>query len=169
MNPEAERVLAQAAVQQEMYRTEQALMAALRNYPIAWLGKAWLWMLFPLGGKHQPVSDKVLHSLTREAMQNGEMRQVLKQGVFVPQADDEALAQLEQALVQTLACEPLVKTLKDKYGRVSVKVGAIAGTLQQALKDSVISQAEYQQLQTWLELRRQVIAVDDFTPEEITS
>ena len=165
--PEAERVLAQAAVQQEMYRTEQALMAALRNYPIAWLGRSWLWMLFPLGGKHQPVSDKVLHGLTREAMQNGEMRQVLKQGVFVPQADDEALAQLEQALVQTLACEPLVKTLKDKYGRVSVKVGAIADTLQQALKDKVISQAEHQQLQTWLELRRQVIAVDDYASEGV--
>ena len=165
--PDAERVLAQAAVEQEMYRTEQALMAALRNYPMAWLGKAWLWMLFPWGGKHHPVPDKVLHGLTREVMQNGELRQTLKQGVFVPQGDDEALAQLEQALAQTLLCEPLVKTLKDKYGRASVKAGAIADTLKQALKDSVISQTEYEQLQTWLTLRSQVIAVDDYTPEEV--
>jgi acyl-CoA dehydrogenase len=165
--PDVERVLAQAAVEQEMYRTEQALMAALRNYPMAWLGKAWLWMLFPWGGKHHPVSDKVLHSLTREVMQNGELRQTLKQGVFVPQGDDQALAQLEQALAQTLLCESLVKTLKDKYGRASVKVGAIADTLKQALKDNVITSAEHEQLQTWLTLRSQVIAVDDFAPEEV--
>jgi len=165
--PDAERVLAQAAVAQELYRTEQALMAALRNYPITWLGRVWLWMLFPWGAQHHPVSDKVLHRLTREVMQNGELRQTLQQGIFVPRDDKEALAQLERALAQTLLCEPFIKTLKEHYGRASVQSDVIAATLKQAFKDNIINQAEHQQLQTWLTLRSQVIAVDDFAPEEV--
>ncbi|MDQ7002506.1 MAG: acyl-CoA dehydrogenase, partial [Ghiorsea sp.] len=165
--PEVERMVAQAAVQQQLHRVEQALMAALRNYPMAWLGKLWLWLLFPLGAKYQAVSDKILHQLTRETMQNGALRQALKEGLFVPQDEDEPLAQLEAALHQAIACEPLLTKLKSKYGRTAIRIASIQETLNQALADKVINQDEFKAVQTWLALQRQVISVDDFAPEEV--
>ncbi len=165
--PDAERVVAEASVQGQLHRVEQALMAALRNYPIAWLGWAWLKLLFPWGMQYQPVSDKILHQLTRESMQNGALRQALKEGVFVPQHKDEAIAQLEAALNQAVVCEPILALLKNRYGRTAIRVASIQETLTQALADQVINQDELVAVQTWLDLQRQVITVDDFAPEEV--
>lgn len=165
--PAAESMVAQAAVQQQLHRVEQALMAALRNYPMAWLGKLWLWLLFPLGAKYQAVPDKILHQLTRETMQNGALRQALKEGLFVPQDEDEPLAQLEAALHQAIACEPLLTKLKSKYGRTAIRIASIQETLNQALADKMINSDEFKAVQTWLALQRQVISVDDFAPEEV--
>jgi acyl-CoA dehydrogenase len=165
--PDAEQMVAEASVQQQLHRVEQALMAALRNYPMPWLGWIWLRLLIPWGASYQPVSDKILHQLTRESMQNGALRQALKEGVFVPQDKDEAMAQLEAALAQALVCEPILASLKNKYGRTSIRAASIHDTLRQALSDKAISQDEFEAVQTWLDLQHQVITVDDFAPEEV--
>ncbi len=165
--PDAEQDIARAAVQQQLHRAEQALIAALRNFPIAWLGWLWLKLLFPWGAQYQPVSDKTLHQLSKESMKNGALRQTLKQGVFVPQHKDEPMAQLEAALNQAMVCEPIFTRLKHKYGRTATRIASIQDTLTQALADKVISQDELGAVQTWLDLQRQVTAVDDFAPEEV--
>jgi len=165
--PDAERMVAEASVQQQLHRVEQALMAALRNYPMAWLGWVWLRLLFPWGVQYQPVSDKVLHQLTQESMQNGELRLALQEGVFMPQDQNEPISQLEAALAQAIVCEPIFVSLKNRYGRTSIRVASIQDTLAQALADKVISQGEFEAVHTWLDLQRKVITVDDFAPEEV--
>jgi acyl-CoA dehydrogenase len=167
--PEEEELVVQAAVTHELVRVEHALDRALVNFPNVWVGRILRLMVFPFGLKHQPVRDDVLHQLTKSVMENGGLRQALVKGIYFPQDKDQAMAQMEAALKETLKCEPMVVRLREEYGRNAVKAGMIAQTVQQALQDKMISEDETKQLEAWLELRYQVVAVDDFDVAEMTS
>lgn len=160
--PEEEKLIAQAAVQLELARVEQALYGVIKNFPQPWV--AWLlkMMIFPWGAKRHEVSDVVLHAISRSVMQQGVLREVLIEGAYMPQGSDEPLLQLEQALQAALAGEPILLKLKSKYGRAAVKAGVLKETLSQALADGVMSEKEHEQIKLWLDLRDQVVAVDDF-------
>ena len=96
-------------------------------------------------------------------MAPGEARDRLTAGIYVPTADSEPLAQLEQALECAIACEVIENKLRD-----AVKAGHLTGQndakATEALAHGIITSEEAALLEKMNVLRRRVIMVDDFPP-----
>ncbi len=165
--PAEERDIVRAAAESELLRVEQSLDGVLRNFPIrpvAWLLRA-VTMLFGIRS-HGP-SDQLLHRISRSVMHQGELRDQLTEGIYIPDGEDEPLAQLEAAMRSVEDVSAIRNTLKQRYGSSAIKPGKILHTIRQADGDGALSDVDRHRLEQWLDLHDKVIAVDDFGFEEM--
>jgi acyl-CoA dehydrogenase len=153
------------SVEHCLYRIQEALLGVLENLPMrvaAW----WLsWVIFPLGARFRPPSDKLGARVARDILEDREARINLTQDIFVPPPNEVGLGALEAALSKAVRAIPVETKLRDAVR---------AGTLDRApgymlddmgLKAGVISQTEYDLIQEADAARNEVVAVDAFDPE----
>ncbi|SCZ84838.1 acyl-CoA dehydrogenase [Nitrosomonas mobilis] len=156
------------SLQDALYRMQQAFDEFLLNFPTNVLMRGWLRLIvFPLGKPFDPPSDELSHQIARLLLTPGEGREHLTTGIYLPTADHEPLAQLEQAFVCSIACEPIEAKL-----RKAVKDGMLnapdSERISSALKKNILSAEEASLLEKMKVLRRRVIMVDDFSPDFMT-
>jgi len=94
----------------------------------------------------------------------------LTSGIYLPENEDEAVGALEAALHSTLLCEPLqarvdVARRKDGQGQTLEELARIA----EARDKGIINAEEALLLERDYALRRKVIMVDDFAPEQLAA
>lgn len=160
--PVADLPLLHWSVQDALYRIQQAFDELLRNSPWHFLMRGGMRaLIFPLGKRLAPPSDAISHTVAQLILQPGEVRDRLTAGIYVPTADDEPLAQLEQAMECAVACDAIEIKMRDatKAGRLT------AGNdekVTEALACGVITQDEAALLEKMKVMRRRVIMVDDF-------
>lgn len=162
--PAADLPLLHWSMQDALYRIQQAFDELLRNVPWHFLMRSGMRLLiFPLGRRLAPPADTLSHSVARLILTPGETRDRLTAGIYVPTADSEPLAQLEQALECAIACEVIENKLRD-----AVKAGHLTGQndakATEALAHGIITSEEAALLEKMKVLRRRVIMVDDFPP-----
>jgi acyl-CoA dehydrogenase len=123
--------------------------------------------VFPLGRCLSPPSDHLGHQIATLLMQPGAARDRLTAGIYIPKDEQDAIGALEAALASTLTCEPL--QLKLHEARKAGKLKALEELLRiaEAREQGLISSEQALQLQRDYALRRKVIMVDDFAPEEL--
>ena len=87
--------------------------------------------------------------------------------MYLPIDESDAVGALEAALDSTLKCEPLLA--KIEAARKSGKIKALEELLRiaEACKQNIISANDAVLLERDYALRRKVIMVDDFAPEEL--
>ena len=208
------------ALQDALYRIQQALGGVIRNFPNAPLR----WMLgaliFPLGMRLAPPSDRLGHEVATLLMQPGAARDRLTAGIYLPkvhgkkesshapfphlnpdgttshstkpasgqvagylpQAGEEAneslresfdydeqepVGALEAALASTLVCEPLQAKLDEAAGAGKLEAQEELPRIAEARDRGIITAEQALQLERDYALRRKVIMVDDFAPEEL--
>ena len=150
------------SMQDAIYRMQQAFDELLANFPgnVVVVGLLRLFV-FPLGKPCSPPSDALAHEISRLMMTPGETRDRLTGGIYAPTANDEPLANLEQALQCSINCEAIETKL-----RSAIKAGNISARddikITEALAQNIISNDEAEMLEKMKLLRRQVIMVDDF-------
>jgi acyl-CoA dehydrogenase len=97
-------------------------------------------------------------------MEPGAVRDRLTSGIFVPTADHEPMADLEQALQCVIQCSAIEAKLRE-----AVKQHRITdhgdGQIAQALQLNIITQEEADLLNKLKDLRGRVVKVDDFPPD----
>ncbi len=150
------------SMQDALYRLQQAFDEFLVNFPGHVAFKCVLRALvFPLGKRCQPPTDKLSHDVARILMEPGAVRDRLTSGIFVPVADGEPLADLEQALQCVIECAVIEAKLREavKSKRIPAQGDE---QIAQAQQQGIISAAEAEQLHKLKELRGRVIKVDDF-------
>jgi acyl-CoA dehydrogenase len=148
-----------------LHRVQEALLGVLENLPMraaAW----WLsWVIFPLGARFRPPSDKLGARVARDILEDREARLNLTGDIFVPPPGEVGLGALEAALDKAVRAIPVETKLRDAVR---------AGTLDRApgymldemgLKAGVITPDDYKTLQDAEAARNEVIAVDAFDPE----
>jgi acyl-CoA dehydrogenase len=155
------------AMQDALYQAQQALYGMIRNFPNAaarWLLSA---LIFPLGLRLSPPSDRLGHEIAALLMQPGAARDRLTAGMYLPTNEQDAVCALEAALASTLACEPLQAELEQ--ARKSGKLNAMEELprIAEAREQGMITAEQAQQLERDYALRRKVIMVDDFAAEEL--
>ncbi len=156
------------SMQDALYRLQQAFDEFLVNFPGHMVFKCALKALvFPLGKRCQPPTDKLSHDVARILLEPGVVRDRLTSGIFVPTADGEPLADLEQALQCVIECAAIEARLRE-----AVKLRRITSQgdeqIAQAQQQGIISAAEAEQLHKLRDLRSRVIKVDDF-PADLSS
>lgn len=146
--------LVQHAAETSFARIGEALDETIANMPAKWVS----WLLRPLirpGHHARGPSDEVTEAVAKIVYEPCEARTRLTNGLYRP-AEDSGLGLLNHAYTLVLEAEPLEKRLRDAKK-----------TPQEGLEAGILSDAEFKQLEEVAVAVQKVIAVDDYTPDEL--
>ncbi len=148
-----------------LYRVQEALVGVLDNLPSRPLAMLARFLVFPLGARFRPPSDKLGRRAARAILENREARVHLTEDVYIPDPQEAGLGALEAALEKAVRAMPVDVKLRDavRDGRLDRAPGHMLDDT--ALAAGVISEQEYQLLDAAREARQNVVEVDVFDPE----
>ncbi len=167
--PERDRPLYRWAIHESFWNVQEALRGVLDNLPARAAAIALRPIVFPLGARHRPPSDRVVAAAARALLDGNAARIALTKSMFVPAEDDPGLGRLERALRLTLETEPLRKKLRE-----AVKSGALARGDETTLAETATAKGlltanEHAALVSAIRARDEAIAVDDYAPSDYPS
>jgi acyl-CoA dehydrogenase len=164
--PAAEADAAIWAVEDSLFRIEQAFAALSRNVGpgLGWLIRR---LAFPLGRRSHGAPDRVGRSLAAAVSSPGPLRDALAEGMYLPKGKGERLQLLEDAMQAMLATAAPQQALRRalREGRLTPQMDH-ADLLRQAVDAGVIESSMVADLTRAEALRREVIRVDEFSAAE---
>ncbi len=167
--PEEDLPLLHWAMQDALHKIQMAFDGVLQNFPSR-LAAAFLRLLiFPLGRCLAPPSDELGHQISKLLMQPGPARDRLTAGMFISGDENDAVGALEAALHSTLACEPIQARVDEARKAGQLKDLDELLRISEARDKGVISIDDALLLERDYALRRKVIMVDDFAPEQLAA
>ncbi len=158
----ADRPLLEWAMRDALYQSQQSLYGVFENLPVPLLGRLLKWSLFPFGAVYRPPGDALLQQAAELVLRKGPARDRLTEGIFIPDGDDEALAQLRVALEHATAAQPILSHLRNAMRSGQLAHGDPEECLVEALAAGVIDDREAAQVRVAAEARNKVIGVDEF-------
>ena len=150
-----------------LFRIQEALHGVVQNFPGRITARVLCWLIFPLGRCLAPPSDKIGHQVARLLLEPSRTRDRLSAGIYVPSGDRTAVGALELALASTLQCEPLQARVDAARKAGQLRTLEETERIAEALAAGIINAQEAALLERDYALRRKVIMVDDFAPEEL--
>ncbi|MEX1059571.1 MAG: acyl-CoA dehydrogenase, partial [Methyloceanibacter sp.] len=165
--PKEDLKLVDYCAQNCLYRFDQALLGTLRNFPVRWA--AWLMapLVFPLGARRRPASDKDGKDIVRAALEPGAFRDRLTRDIFVSDDPGDRVGLLDYTLAKVVACEEADKKLERAIRKGEVKRFHDNDWIAEAEAKGVLTETEARALAELRDLVARVIAVDDFAAGEL--
>lgn len=163
--PEADWPLVQWACDDALYAVQEGLDGLLKNFPVRWLAFVVRALIFPLGKRYAPPSDRTGHQAARLLLSPSVARDRLTAGMFVPQGSDEPLGRIEAALAHIERADAVEKVLTNSVKGGLLPNAPVASLIDLAVERNLIDRHDAEQLRAAEILRREVIAVDDFPKE----
>lgn len=166
--PAEDKALMQWACEDALYQIQESLDEFLRNFPnrpAAYLMRA---VVFPLGMRYRIPSDELGHRVATVILGSSDARERLTDGIYLPEAEDEQLARLDDALIKVIAAEPVEHKLRKLVKQGEIDAGGKERQAEQALDKGLITADEADSVKVAVEARWQVIQVDDFSHEDLT-
>ena len=150
-----------------LYRFQSALAGALDNFPVVWA--RWLMrpLLFPLGARKRPATDRLSKEIVRAALAPGEIRDRLTRDIFITDDPADPTGLLEHTLLKVVEAHEADRKLE-----LAVRKGDLRRThtndwIADAAKQDILSAEEAKKLTEIRDLVARVIAVDHFDPDEV--
>ncbi|WP_163935136.1 acyl-CoA dehydrogenase FadE [Paraferrimonas sp. SM1919] len=165
---EADRPLMDWAVQDSLYKAQEALYDLLENFPIGFMGKVLKVLLFPFGKTVSKPSDKLDHKVAKILQTPCETRTRLGEGQPWAVNDNNPVAIQEQTLVQMLKVEPIYDKVCQGLGE-KLPFMFLDHIAKLGLEKGVITQEEAQELVKAEKGRLLSINVDDFDPQVLSN
>ncbi len=167
--PASERPLLAWAFHDSAHKIEQALSAALRNFPIRPAGYLLWALVFPWGRRAQAPSDRLGHRAANLLMNPSETRDRIGEGTFLTPCANNPAGRINAALPRVIAAEPVER----KFLKL-VKSGELSsldthGQLHEAQLKGLLNAEEIALLNELQALVLDAISVDDFDPAELES
>ena len=156
------------AIWDAMFAAQNAFEGVISNFPNRMIATLMRRIVFPLGRPYVVPSDAIGHDVARLLIEPSATRDRLTAGMYLPQRGDDPVAQIERALVATLASAPIVDDVLARDGRLDGKLPPGSGVeqlVERAKAAGVITAAEGETVLTARDLTAQVIRVDDFAPD----
>ncbi|HXG78032.1 MAG TPA: acyl-CoA dehydrogenase [Methyloceanibacter sp.] len=152
-----------------LYRFDQALLGVIRNFPQRWA--AWIMapLVFPLGARRRPASDKDGKAIVRAALEPGAFRDRLTRDIFLSDDPADRAGLLDYTFKRVVACEEAEKKLERAIRKGEVHRFHGNDWIAEAEKKGVLTEQEAIDLAELRDLVARVIAVDDFAPEELAA
>ncbi|WP_028008454.1 acyl-CoA dehydrogenase [Solimonas flava] len=162
---EAERAHARWALDHCLSEIGHAFDGFIRNFPVAWARGLLRVVVFPLGNRFHPVSDRVNARVADLLLEPSDVRERLSWLVFKNGGERDPIGRMEHAWRVGLSSEAAYV----KYFRLANK-GAIVGDtvaarLDDALRRGLLSAEEVAQARAYDAARYDVILTDDFSKE----
>ncbi len=148
-----------------LHQIQTALVGVLDNLPnrpAAWVLRP---LVFPLGARLRPPSDRLGGAVARGLLDDRHACLTLTRDIYVPPPDEPGLGRLDHALDHAVAALAVEKKTRDavRAGRLDKAPGDVL--LDEAVEAGVISGDERQQVLDADIVRDEVIQVDSFDPE----
>ncbi|HCT2507572.1 TPA: acyl-CoA dehydrogenase FadE [Aeromonas dhakensis] len=156
------------ALQDALFKAQEAIDELLRNFPNRWIGLALRVIVLPLGRDLKRPSDKLDNQVARLLQTPSETRSRLAQGQYLTREEGNPFGLLEQALDDVLSAESLFEKVckADGIKRPFMQLDKVA---EAGLTLGVLNQTEADLLRRAEESRLRTINVDDFDPIELVA
>jgi acyl-CoA dehydrogenase len=155
------------SMQDALYKIQMAFDGVIQNFPNSMVRSLLSVMIFPVGQRLSPPSDYLGHQVSSLMMTPGAARDRLSDGMYLPKDEQDAVGALEAALTSTLECEPLQALLEEARKAKKLKSLDEMQRVAEAREVGIITADQALQLERDYALRRKVIMVDDFAPEQL--
>jgi acyl-CoA dehydrogenase len=159
----ADLILMQWAMDYSLAQMQQALEGILGNLPLP--GRSLLLALARCNPLGTMPTDQQGSRVAQEIQTNGEGRDRLTAGIYLPTHPDEALGRLEQAFQLGDQAEPLKQLLKAASRAGQLPHGSLETLVETALATGLIIATDAQLLRSAEAARLDAIQVDAFTLE----
>jgi acyl-CoA dehydrogenase len=172
------------ACQQTLYQSQQSLRAILRKLwrpqgiwilrvlfsilPMRPIAAVLNTILFPLGKPCNPPDDRLIHQCAALLLTENPVRDRLTQGIYINAKPDDPTGRIEVAFKAVLAAAPVEAKIRQAQKKKLLAKGDPAHAGPEALAKGIITEAEVRLLDAADHARLAAIAVDDFSPEELT-
>jgi len=160
--PVGDQPLLAWAFHDAVHKIELALSGALRNFPIRPVG--WLlWMLiFPLGRRAQPPSDRLGHRAAALLMTPCDARARLADGVFLTPCENNPAGRIDSYLPKVVLAEPVERKFLKALKNSEIQALDFDAQLDEAVREGWITTPERAQLAELRAMTLDAITVDDF-------
>jgi acyl-CoA dehydrogenase len=165
--PAADLPLLEWGMEDSLFRIQQALLGVIRNFPLPLFGWIVKLIVFPLGLRYSPPSDKNVKAVAQLLLQESEARDRLTDGVFISDRDD-ATGRVNKAFHLVLEAEPAEVAIKNAL-KVSVNFENYESLVKRATESGVITEEQATMVRLAQQASACVIAVDDFPAEQADS
>ena len=159
---ETELQVAQWAVQDCLYRIEQAFGEVFDNFPNRWVGRLLKRWIFPFGRTYKRPSDELERCIAESIVIPSVIRERLTQGMYITDDIDTQLGRLEHALQRVIAIEPLEAKLKEAQSIDLVRGHSLAERIDNAVAARLFTEEEAEQLRKAEAARLDALKVDDW-------
>jgi acyl-CoA dehydrogenase len=159
--------LVEWSVRTLMYQAQEALHAFLRNLPNRWAAAMLRVFIFPRGRTYSAPSDEIAHKVVELMTTTGEARERLSQQAYTTLESGNPIGLLQEALELSEKVAPLEKRLRQAQKEGLIKAEYLGDQIGEAKHAGVISKIEADTLQSYHQKVRELLSVDDFSPEEL--
>ena len=161
--PEADRPLVEWSCRMLLYRTQEQFHSFLRNFPNRWIAATLRLLIFPRGRTFSSPSDELGQEVVDLIINPTPSRERLCADIY----KSNALGRLQEALELAEEVKPLERKVFDAKRRGEITADDTHGQIEEAQKKNIITATEAKQITVFSEQVMALIAVDDFTPEEL--
>jgi len=163
----AQRPLLAWAFHDSIHQIEKSMSAALRNFPVRWLG--WLlWVLvFPLGRRAHAPGDRLSRRVAAILTAPGEGRDYLAQGIFLTPGANNPGGRIASYLPLAVMVEPIERKLLKAFKNRNLTALNFAQQLDLAVTEGIIDIEQRALLEQLQALTLDTITVDDFSANEL--
>ncbi|WP_411832847.1 acyl-CoA dehydrogenase [Pseudoxanthomonas mexicana] len=165
--PQADQPLLAWAFHDSVHRIENALSAALRNFPIRPIGWLMWALIFPLGRRAEAPGDRLGHRVASLLMTQNEARDRLAHGVFLTPCENNPGGRIASYLAKAIAAEPVERKLLKALKTKGIEALDYASQLDEGVREGWITAEERKQLEELRAITLETITVDDFDTHEL--
>ena len=145
-----------------LFQVQESLYDLFENYPNRIVARLMKCIIFPSGKSFKPPSDQLDHGVADILLAPSESRDRLTDGIFIPESNDEPLGRIEDALVKVIAAEEIENKILRSVKSGIIKKGSGEDVIEKALLSGTINEDEYEIVIIAMNIRKEVIKVDDF-------
>jgi len=150
-----------------MYQAQEALHAFLQNFPNRLVATVLRVFIFPRGRTYSAPSDEIAAKVVDIVTAPGESRERLSALAYTTLEPGNPLGLLQEALELTKKHIPLERRLRQARKEGLIDADYLGLQIDEAEKAQVISKAEARGLREYHDKVAALLAVDDFTTEEL--
>ncbi|HJU39140.1 MAG TPA: acyl-CoA dehydrogenase, partial [Tahibacter sp.] len=165
--PAADQPMLAWAFHDSVWRMQMALDGVLRNFPvrpIAWALRA---LVFPLGRREVPPSDRLGRRVAAILCAPNETRDRLGEYVYLTPNANNTIGRMNAILPDVIAAEPVERKFLKALKTGEVKAHDYAGQLAEVEAQGGITEEERKLLERVRAATFEFISVDDFDPREL--
>lgn len=157
--------LLQWACDDALYQMQESLRGLLRNLPMRPLAAVLKYLIMPWGKSYHLPEDRLGHKVASVLLSPSDTRDRLTKGVFVPTDESEQLGRIEAALKKVINAEAIERKLRSAIKNGTLPKVQGDALIEQGVDKGVISNDEANVVREAIAARRDVIMVDDFSPD----
>ena len=167
-SPENEEALVEHAIKEQLCKAQSAIESLYQNL----FGSVGRILFFPFAMWARfnaftcPADDQLEHTLVKNFIKSGELRDSLTDGIFVSQDSNDNLGRIENAFILHEQTEPTAAKIKAAIKSKTLPKGRVEDLLEMAKSKSVISFEEYNNFKTAQAAILDAMQVDEYSLEE---